>query len=510
MADFKVPLIIRGEIIEDYEVEFHDRSAGGRSFVTPNVAKYIQRVVTNSPAILQDLYTIGFDDIVEYLGELGRRLDLDRNAYWREAFEVSCYSSNLSRSVLEAVYRTSPMVFAPDSVREIAETRIGIRFLEGWSRTQLRDGRAIDVRAVGSRAAHIIAGNVPVVAVGTLLRSAITRNDAIIKVPSNDPLTMGAIARTMVDMAPHHPLTKHLTVAYWKGGDEKVEEQIYQPSHIEKLVAWGGFASVKHITRYLQPGIDLITLDPKSSTTLIGKEALIDDATMREVARRTAADLGGWDQEACVNARVMFLESGTDARGIELANRFGRYLFEEIQNLPRTTSAGPVKFDPALKVELQSIFQQEDFYKIFTDRKQLEKTGAIIVSQFGEQVDFPKLLYGRVGNVVPIDRIEDAVAFFNAATQTVGIYPDDLRTRLRDRGALMGGQMFVPIGYAICGSPVAPQDGIEPERRMCRWVVDTQCDPAIVPGPWMHEEEIARMSAAAASNDARTPRRQRA
>jgi hypothetical protein len=497
MADFKVPLIIRGEIIEDYAAEYQDRGAGGRSFITPDAAKYVRRIVARSPAILEDLYTISFDDIADYLGELGGRLDLDDNPYWREAFEVSCDSSNLSRSVLEAVYRTSPKVFAPDNVREIAETRIGIRFLEGWSRTQLRDGRAIDVRAVGSRSAHIIAGNVPVVAVGTLLRCAITRNDAIVKVPSNDPLTMCAIARTMIDMAPDHPITKHLTVAYWKGGDETIEEQIYQPAHIEKLVAWGGFASVKHITKYLRPGIDLITLDPKSSTTLIGKEALIDEVTMREVARRTAADLGGWDQEACVNARVMFLESGTDAIGIKLANCFGQYLFEEVQNLPKYTSGGPIRFNPALKAELQSIFQQEEFFKVFTDRKQFERTGAIIVSQFGEQVDFPRLLYGRVGNIVPIDRIDDAVAFLNSSTQTVGVFPDSLRTRLRDRAALMGGQMFVPVGYAICGSPVAPQDGIEPERRMCRWVVDTRCDPAIVPGPWMHEEEAARISAAA-------------
>jgi hypothetical protein len=462
------------------------------------VAKYINRVVTNTPAILEDLYTLTFEDIVAYLAELGERLDLDTNRHWREAFEVSCHASNLSRSVLEAVYRSSPRLYAPQTVREIAETRIGIRYLEGWSRVELLDGRAIEVRAVGSRAAHIIAGNVPVVAIGTLLRSAITRNDAIIKVPSNDPLTMGAIARTMIEMAPDHPLTRHVTVAYWKGGDEAIEQAIYQPTHIEKLVAWGGFASVKHITKYLQPGIDLITLDPKSSTTLIGKEALVDNATMRQVARRTAADLGGWDQEACVNARVMFLESGTDAAGLERANLFGQYLFEEVQRLPPTISAGPVRFDPALKVELQSILQQEDFYRVFTDRKQIEKTGAIIVSQLGEQVDFPKLLYGRVGNVVPVDKIEDTVAFFNSATQTVGIYPDELRTRLRDRAALMGGQMFVPVGYAICGSPVAPQDGIEPERRMCRWVVDTRCDPAVVPGPWMHPGEAEPLQSSGA------------
>jgi hypothetical protein len=498
MVDFKVPLFIRGEMIEDYEVEHHDRSAGGRSFTTPSAAKYINKIVAKSAATLADLYTISFDEIVDYLDELGQRLDLDTNPWWREAFEVACHASNLSRSVLEHVYRVSPRWgLARDVVREIAETRIGIAYLEGWVPTRLSDGRSIEVRAVGSRSAHIIAGNVPVVAIGTLLRSAITRNDSIVKVPSNDPLTMGAIARTMIEMAPNHPLTKHLSVVYWKGGDTSVEERIYQPSHIEKLVAWGGFASVKHITKYLQPGIDLITLDPKNSTTLIGKEALADDETMRMVARRTAADLGGWDQEACCNARVMFLESGTDAKGIELANRFGKYLFDEVQALPKTTSGGPVKFDPVLRAEIESIGHQQDFYKVFTKKNEIERTGAIIVSQFGEQVDFPKLLYGRVGNVVPIDRIEDALACFSAATQTVGVYPDTLRRRLRDRAALMGGQMFVPVGYAISGSPAAPQDGIEPERRMCRWVVDTIADPAVVPGPWMHEDEIRGLRLAA-------------
>src|SRR3546814_8713680 len=93
-------------------------------------------------------------------------------------------------------------------------------------------------------------------------------------------------------MDPGHPLSKHVSVAYWKGGDEQVESAIYDPRGIEKIVAWGGFDSVKHITRYLQPGIDLITQDPKLSGTLIGREAFADDETLDQVARRLALDIG--------------------------------------------------------------------------------------------------------------------------------------------------------------------------------------------------------------------------
>ena len=496
MVDFKVPLIIRGEVIEDYEIEHIDRSANGRKFLTPDAGKYAHRLGSKSAAILEDLYTISFDEIVEYLAELGERLDLDTNPWWREAFEVSCEASNLSRPVLEDVYRNSPLMFRPKVVREIAELRIGIRYLEGWVPTKLADGRTIEVRAMGSRSAHVIAGNIPVVATITQLRSAITRNDTIVKVPSNDPLTMGAIARTMIEMAPNHPLTKHLSVGYWKGGDERIEQKIYQPQNIEKLVAWGGMASVKHIAKYLQPGIDLITLDPKTSTTLIGREALADDQTMRYVARRAAADLGGLDQEACVNARVIYLEAGTDPDGIELANKFGKYLFDAVQDLPKRTSGGAVKFDPALRAELDSLRAQDDFFRIITEPGQLERRGAVIVSQFDEQVDFPRLLYGRVGNVVPVDNIEDVLVNFSSATQTVGVYPEALRKKIRDRAAIMGGQMFVPLGYAISGSISGPQDGIEPERRLCRWVLDTNSDPAIVGGPWMHDEEMKALQPA--------------
>ena len=97
----------------------------------------------------------------------------------------------------------------------------------------------------------------------TVMRNALCRSDMIVKTPSNDPLTAIAIARTMIDMAPGHPITRHLSVGYWKGGDERIEAKLYQPANVEKIVAWGGLASVQHIAKYIQPGIDLITLDPK-------------------------------------------------------------------------------------------------------------------------------------------------------------------------------------------------------------------------------------------------------
>jgi hypothetical protein len=300
---FQVPLIIRGEVIDDMEITHQGRGAGA-TFMTPDIRKHVGRLALSSASELADLYEISFDEILDFLSELGRRLNLD-NPHVRAAFELSVQTSGLGADILRGTYANLGRVFDRAEMREMAEALIGIKFLEGWVPLRTVDGYAIQVRAFGARSVHITAGNVPTVAAVSVLRNCITRSDIIIKTPSNDPLTAVAIARTMIDMAPDHPITRHISVAYWKGGDAAVEDALYQPRNIEKIVAWGGLASISHIAKYIRPGIDLITLDPKLSSTIIGREGFADEATMTAVAARLALDVGIYNQEGCLNARVV-------------------------------------------------------------------------------------------------------------------------------------------------------------------------------------------------------------
>jgi len=468
---FRVPLIIRGEVIDDCSLEFGGRH-GSVGFRAPDVGKHLERIALSTPSKMADLYSIDFSAILDYLAQLGERLRFDANPHMRKAFELSVETSGLSESILRHQYENVPSYFQRDLVRRMAEGLVGIDYLEGWVPQEgpPGSGTSLAIRAFGSRALHIIAGNVPVVAVTTVVRNAITRSDGIIKTPSNDPLTAAAIAQTMVEMAPEHPLTRHLSVAYWKGGDEAIESLLYQPRNIEKIVAWGGFASIQHISKYLQPGIDLITLDPKHSGTIIGPEAFETEETLREVAQRAALDVGSLNQEGCINARVIYVASGTDEAGLAKANRLGELVFEEIQKLPDNLSTPHKDFDPRLKEELDALrFVEDDYYMVGGRGAE----GAIIVSQEDEPVDFAQLLACRVANIVPIDDIESAVKSVNAYTQTIGVYPDSLKHSLRDRLAYQGGQRLVSLGLAASLSSVStPQDGIEPVRRMCKWIVD--------------------------------------
>lgn len=106
-----------------------------------------------------------------------------------------------------------------------------------------------------------------------------------------------------------------------------------------------------------------------------------------------------------------------------------------------------------------------------------------MVSRYAAPVDFAELLNDRVANLVPVDTVEDTFRYFDAYTQTVGVYPPALKTSLRDAAALRGAQRIVTLGSACAISFAGPQDALEPLRCLCRWVVE-QADVCEVPaGP---------------------------
>jgi Acyl-CoA reductase (LuxC) len=480
MSAFRVPLFLRGELVEQDWRRYGARG-GADGFEAPDLAAHVDRLPLGSPLALADLYQISFEEILDVLAELGRALDFEKNAHVRAAYQAGLVAANYPASILKNSYTTLPYAFERETIRELAETRIGIDHLEGWVARTLRDGRELRIRAFGARALHIPAGNGGLVSAITIIRNAITRSDAIVKVPSNDPLTAIAIARTLADVAPNHPLTKHLAVAYWKGGDLAVEEPLFRPEHIEKIVAWGGFASVKHVTRYIQPGLELIALDPKRSATIIGPEAFASDAILDEVALRAACDIGMANQEGCSCARVIYVLCGSDAQGIEAANRLGERIYAKLVTLPEHISTKPKSFDRELRDHIEASRMSGDWYRVIGGE---QNEGAIIVSQMDEPVDYSPMLSGRVANVVPVDDIKKVTDAVNAYTQTVGIYPESLKRELRDKLPLFGAQRLTSLGYACHVTTAMPQDAIEPVRRMCKWIVDEECDPAKVFPAW--------------------------
>lgn len=481
--------VLRGKVIDTDLVEFGGRG-GDITFLAPDPHKIADRIPLGSPRLLKDMYELSLDQILDYLAELGTRLELKNNPYLQEALQYSYDTAPTTKPIMDSFFHDMPFMFDKKRIRDMVDFTIGIDHLEGWVE-QAINGSLVGIRAYGSRQLHIVAGNGPVLGALTIIRGAVTRGDMIIKVPSNDPFTTGAIARTMVDMAPDHPVTKHLAVAYWRGGDETLESKIYQPHNIEKICAWGGFASVKHVTKYIQPGVELISLDPKRSASIVGKEALDSEETMEECANRIACDFATGNQTACSASRLVYVLCGTEEDDIERLKQLGRKTYDAMLRLPPVVTTKPKRYDPVLKEQVDALRMSDDFYTVIGGK---DGEGAILVSHTSDRVNFWEHLADRTINMIPVDTLDEVLDAIDAYTQTVGVWPDNLWDTVRHNGALHGGQRFVSLGYAFNGAGlVGPQDGIEPMRRIVKWIVSEQPLPGR-PTLWEAGEDVKMLA----------------
>ena len=98
------------------------------------------------------------------------------------------------------------------------------------------------------------------------------------------------------------------------------------------------------------------------------------------------------------------------------------------------------------------------------------------------------MLANRVGNLVPVDALEEIYPRMDSYTQTIGVYPEALIDEIADKLAIAGGQRIVSLGFAGAATTGfgAPQDGIEPIRRLVKWIFREETDPAVTPPLWQH------------------------
>jgi hypothetical protein len=471
-----IPIIARGRVIMPGEDAVTYKGRGGAQFRQVDPHKHVHDLVLGNPARLRDLHDTPIAQIIDLLVELGKRLRVNENLLLQQSFELALKAGGLAEPILRGVYEDLPRMFDHGALTALVENTIGIAYLDSWVPGEGPHAN-VSVRAVGTRQLHITAGNVPVVAALTIVRAGLTKSDLLIKSPSNDPLTANAIARTLIELAPDHPLTRHIAIAYWKGGDEFMDEQIVRTSRIDKITAWGGMSSVRHIQKFLKPGIDLTALNPKYSMSLIGRDTFTSEAAMDEAAVGLATLAGFYNQTACANTRIVYVESDTDNDAIERVIELGRKLVAAYAALPPMLSTSFASPNRELEAEMAAIALEDDFYHVEGDTL----TGGFIVSKFNDRVEFFDKLNNRVVNFVPVDDLADVLKWCDDAAQTVGIYPESDRARVLDLFALSGVQRLVSLSggdpmtvYADSHHmpPGSPHDGIEPMRRSVRWVVD--------------------------------------
>ena len=450
------PFFIRGQVVEGHDATHRSRDLGV-TFATPKLE--LDELVhprTELPPLLNVLLA----EIIDFLVEAGQRMCDGKNPYVEACIDRMAKVSLAPRKVVEFQMTNATEYLDKQVLQEVVEQNFpNPRALDEWVPHTDHQGRRSFIRAYAPRLIHVLPGNSPGMGIRSIAQSALVKSVSLFKMPSADPFSTVAFLRTMADIDPNHPVVQSMSAVYWRGGEESVERILYRPQYFDKLVAWGGGDAINNVMKYIGPGFQLVSFDPKTSISMVGKEVFESEEAIAEAAELNARDVSILNQEACVCSRFTFLEATP-----EQGDRYAEALAERLR-VDRMSEGTPRPLDMELKEQIDVLRMMDDEYAVFG-----KSDGRGVAIRSEEPVDFHPLR--KTSNVVCVPDLMDAMKYVNVATQTVGVYPFDRMPELRDHLASGGAQRVVRLGEAGPSAIGNPHDAMYPLHRFVHWMAN--------------------------------------
>ena len=448
--------VVRGQVQRAMDVEFTQSS--GLRFATPKLD--INSLVWPRNGLLP-ASSVPVDEIIDFLVGLGEAIKEDRFGHMTQALDNMAKTCTLEKRIIANSFGDIPGLFTRKVMEFLIEQELGGKdILDGWREVMRPSGRAARTRAFPPRLIHILPGNTPLAAAQAIMTGSMTKGVHLLKMPSNDLFSASAILQTMVALDPEHPLVQSFSAVYWRGGDESVESQICRPQYFDKLVAWGGEDAIRGAKKYAGPGFDLITFDPKTSISFIGRETFASEEALEQAAELAAIDATPFNQGACTSSRFQFVEGS-----IEDIDRYCEKLQANMGKDRHAASGLAWRVPLDVREEIEGLRGLEPDYRVWGSYE-----GRGIVIRSPEPVDFHP--DGKIVNVVPVSSLLEAVPFATVATSTVGVYPPSRKLEVRELLASQGVQRIINLGQAMGKGVGIPHDGFWPLNRYMRWVND--------------------------------------
>lgn len=448
------PFFYRGKLVEGSAATHRSRDLGV-TFATP---KLDLDAAVQPRTEVPPLLNVPLSEIIDFLVETGERIRDPKNEIFQECIDRMCSTHILPREVVAHQAHYATMTLNRERLMaEVEQNFPDPRALDEWVPKQDYTGRKSFVRAFAPRLIHVLPGNSPGVAVKSIAHGAMVKAVNLFKMSSSDPFTTVAILRTMAEIDATHPIVTSMSAVYWRGGDETTEGILMRPQYFDKIVGWGGGDAINNLIKYVGPGLQLVSFDPKTSISMVGREAHASEEIQERVADLTSFDIMMLNQEACASSRFQFVE-GTE----EEVDRFCAKLHRRI--VERAAASGDVRpYDMELKEAIETLSFLDDEFRVWG-----KPDGKGVVIRSDEPVDFHPI--NKTANVVRVDSLDDAVKWINVATQTVGFYPFERVADYRDRLASGGAQRVTHLGEAGPATVGNPHDAMYPLHRFVHWM----------------------------------------
>ena len=506
----RVPVLARGRLVMpegDAVLEIREATidratmrpdGGARRLVLPRVAA-ADLLYEDPGTVRARLAAVPFAALCDWLDAAAELLEPDGPLGARVRTLIAA-ASDLADPLLDAGLRLNATMMRAFAVREVVDRELaaggvpGSRFLDEWVEVDapvwdgptgaLRAALASapapgaapspHVRALPTLQIHVTAGNAPVVAPASALRLLATRSGGVVKLPSASILPGAALAVALHAAAEAHPAARAvldaLSLVYWKGGDAAIEEPLFDPAVFDRVVVWGAPDAVERVSALAAGAIRTLTFNPRYGVSLIGREALADDAALDAAARLAAADVLVWNQRACIASLVHYVEADargrSDAADGDVADRWAAALREALAAADRLAPSAP---SPAALGQIQRMRRGSlvGARWHWVGGPGRDARAAVVVAP--GPFDLSSHPLSRVVIVRRVARLDDALALLHRGVSTVGIHPEPRRLALRDPVAARGVSNIVPLGHAERAFAGMPHDGMRVLSDLVEW-----------------------------------------
>lgn len=339
-------------------------------------------------------------------------------------------------------------------------------------RAELDDAAALDgfapagdgrrVRAYGPRLTfHVFAGNVPGVAVTSLVRALLVKTPSLGKLASGQPILPVLFARALDSVDP--ALARALAITYWPGGSTEAEQPLLEAA--DAVVVYGGADAVSSIRSMAPDHPRLLTHGPRFSVGLIDHEALTEDPILPD---RVARAIATFDQQGCVSPQAIWVE---DPAG-DNADRFAEAVADSFRRLETELPRGRITPPEAALIQQErgaaELRSHDGSARVFAS----DGTGWTVILDRNSTFR-PSCLnrFVRIHPVATLAEVPHVLAPVGHQLQSVAIAaPPDRRTAVAHDLARIGATRITSFDSIPWPPPEWHHDGRGPLSELLRWV----------------------------------------
>ena len=251
---------------------------------------------------------------------------------WEQAIAALLEPGSPERSALLPRLLASSRL-SPEGLTEGLEIVLG--GASGASAMELaRRAGAVGASEVSALAGVVLAGNIPGLAVQSLLPALLLGQPLLLKCASSEPSFAPALVAALVAREP--ALAEAYAAVTFPGDDEAALTAAF--GEVDPLLAYGAAPAVASLAQRF--GARLVAHGPKASVALVGA-----DVHLVGTARGLARDIALFDQRGCLSLQAVYTEGDPE----ELAAALAWALALESARLPH----GPI--DPTTAAAVQQL-----------------------------------------------------------------------------------------------------------------------------------------------------------